>query len=195
MTLDDMMPTAPEMERAERSNTRVSDVLQMLAELLEEDEGDGVHLRRGVEAIVDYETPTRRLRRAGARVPLEEGLALGDREAERSPLELGAAFLGDHQVVEALAAGQEPLVTYTMLRLPSGECRVMFTGHSNDESDLRFAHVILLDALRRQIDRVDGEGAAAKAMFAMATDTLLETTETVEDGKATTVIDRQEPKR
>jgi len=98
------------------------------------------------------------------------GPPMDEPEPERSPLEVGSGFLGDHQVVEALMRGEEPILTYTVLKTSTGECHVIYTGHSDDDPALRFGHAILLDSLRRQIDRVDGEGQAAKLLFMMATD-------------------------
>lgn len=96
----------------------------------------------------------------------------------KSPLELASSFLGDHRVVELLEAGARPVITYTVLAEPSGECRVMATFHgaaredgtAENTDELNFAHAILLDMLRRQIDRVYEPGEAARRMFAMATD-------------------------
>lgn len=148
-SLDDIRPTSPEMDLAERID---ADARPGATGPLEE---------------ADYRPPL--FQHTG------EALELGDRAAERSPLELGAAFLGSHQVVEALAAGQEPLVTYSVLKAPDGGLHVLATFHGEEggrvtEPELDFAHSVLLDTLRRQIDLATTPGTAAMRLFLMAVD-------------------------
>lgn len=68
------------------------------------------------------------------------------------------------------------LLTYRVVKLPSGELRVSAefgdgTPDTRPETEeLAFAHTVLLDMLRRQLDRALGEGEAVKRLFLMAVD-------------------------
>jgi hypothetical protein len=121
-------------------------------------------------------------------------LGLDERVTTRSELDLATEFLGEHQVVEALERGERPLVTYTILAMPDGQTRVMFTGHTDSDEELKFAHCMLLDTVRRQFDRVEGEGEAARLLFIMAA-TPSDTTTTVREDDTTigTVDLREQP--
>jgi len=114
----------------------------------------------------------------------------------RSELDLATEFLGDHQVVEALLRGERPLITYSVLAMPDGQTRAMFTGHTTEGEELRFAHCMLLDMIRRQLDRVEGEGEAARLLFVMAATATDVTTTRREDGTEIETVDfREQPGR
>lgn len=88
---------------------------------------------------------------------------------ERSPLDVASAFLGDHQVVELLKAGAEPIFTVSVL-LEGEFLRVIPTVHKNDDPEtVLSATYSVLNACRLVIDKTAGEGEAVKALFCMAT--------------------------
>jgi hypothetical protein len=122
--LDELRPTSPEMDRAER----------------------------GAEAAYERD-----------RVELESD---GDRQPERSHLDVATAFLGDHQVVELLQQGAVPLLTVSALRV-GDEVKVVPTIHEEDGELIRVATFAALNACRAVIDGMDGEGEAAKALYCM----------------------------
>lgn len=86
---------------------------------------------------------------------------------ERSPLDVATRFLADHQVVELIESGAEPLFTISALR--AGDRIVVIpTVHGDNQENVRVATYAVLNACRAVIDGVDGEGEAVKALFCMA---------------------------
>lgn len=125
-----------------------------------------------------------KLRRAGARPFMDRDdpmaqippqLQDGQGEPERSPLDLASGFLGDHQVVELLAAGAEPLFTISALRV-GDRVQVVATLHTDDPDLVRTSTYAVLNACGSAIDLTDGMGEAAKALFVMAIDGVPEPT-------------------